>query len=163
MKPKGACLLELLSEMKGQRQELPLLLSGTAPNCRQSWGPTRCGGVACAVPAASALLTAKDVDQSLRPHNFTAGHTVKRGHLHCPTRIAETGYKPTKHSKEKESSVHTRRDPGRLSEMEKVGFHFLLVLVRRQAATFCCCWCLGLGVVLQMNTPTTATEQQSHS
>lgn len=63
---------------------------------------------------------------------------MKLWHLNCPTRIGEPGCKPTRDSKEKENNVHVRRDPGRLSEMEKIGFHFLLVLVRRQAAVFCC-------------------------
>lgn len=66
-------------------------------------------------------------------------------------------------SKDKHSNVCEER-PRKVFWDGKVGFHFLLVLVRRQAAVFCCCcWCPGLSVVLQMSTPTTDMNQQSHS
>lgn len=118
-------------------QELPPLFSGTALNFTQRWGSSQPSIVFSAFPVGLALLRAKDRDQSLSQQNFTTGLMMKVWHLNCPL----TGYKPTRHSKEKESDVHMRRDPGRLSEMEKIGLHFLLVLVRRQAAVFCGWWC----------------------
>lgn len=136
------CLLEQVSEQKTQWPGVP----ATALNCTHSWGPSQPSNVAWAIPVGLALLTAKDADQSLCQHNFTAGLTMKLGHLNCPTRTGETGYMPTRDFKENESNVHMRRDTGRSSEMEKIGFHFLLVLVRRQAAVFCCWWFPGLVV-----------------
>lgn len=112
-------------------QQLPPLLSGTALNCTHSWGPSRPSDVAWAIPAGLALLTAKGADQCLCPHNSAGGLTMELRPLNCPTRIGETGYKPTRDSKEKESNVDMRRDTGRLSEVGKIGFHFLLVF------TFC--------------------------
>lgn len=139
-------------------QQLPPLLSGTALNCPRSWGPSRPSDVAWAIPAGLALLMAKGVDQSLCPHNSAVGLTMELRHLNCPTRIGETGYKPTRDSKEKESDVHVRRDTGRLSEMGKIGFHFWLVLVRKKAAVFCCWLCPSLVVfyrwTLQQQTQT---------
>lgn len=88
---------------------------------------------------------------------------MKWWHLNCPMRTEEIGYKPTRDSKDKHSNVCEER-PRKVFWDGKVVFTFCRYLWGgRQQYICCCCWCPGLDVVLQMSTPTTDTNQQSHS
>lgn len=155
------CLLEQLSEMMTQWPGAPTAPLWDSTKLHSQLGTQLTQQCCLSKPCWLTLLTVKDADQSLCQHSFAAGLMMKLWHLNCPTRIGDWLQAHKRLQRKGEQCSHEERPrqvvwDGKdrfslfVGTCEKAGSSILLLMVPRP------------GVVLQMNTPTMDTKQQSH-
>lgn len=117
-------------------QKLPLLLS-KRPLHFWNWEPSQPSKVVQAITVGLALLKTKDTDQSLCQHNFTAALWWNYGPWNALWGLERLATTHKRFQTKQEQCSHDR-DPAHCLRWKKVDCHFLLVLMRREEAVFCC-------------------------